>query len=58
LFELFSCATGGALMPSVDATVIGLLSMGAGDIPSLGRFERTSLTDAALMQALKITRQL
>jgi 2-methylcitrate dehydratase PrpD len=47
-----ACATGGALMPSVDAAVAGLLSMGAGEIPSLGRFERTTLSDAALIGSL------
>jgi len=47
-----ACATGGALMPSVDAAVTGLLSMGAGDVPSLGRYERTSLPDAALIGSL------
>jgi 2-methylcitrate dehydratase PrpD len=47
-----ACATGGALMPSVDAAVAGLLSMGAGEIPSLGRYERTTLSDAALIGSL------
>lgn len=28
-----ACATGGAVMPSVDAAVAGLLSMGEGDVP-------------------------
>ncbi len=47
-----ACATGGALMPSVDAAVAGLLTMGAGEIPSLGRYERTTLSDAALIGSL------
>jgi len=47
-----ACATGGALMPSVDAAVAGLLSMGEGDVPSLGRYESTSLPDAALIGSL------
>ncbi len=47
-----ACATGGATMPAVNAAVTGLLSMGAGEIPSLGRYERTSLPDAALIGSL------
>ena len=47
-----ACATGGALMPSVDAAVAGLLTRGAGEIPSLGRYERTTLSDAALIGSL------
>ena len=47
-----ACATGGATMPSVDAAVTGLLSMGSGEIPNLGRQERTSLIDAALLGSL------
>jgi 2-methylcitrate dehydratase PrpD len=48
-----ACATGGASTPSMDAAVQGVLSMGAnGDVPLLGRRERTSLSDAALLGSL------
>jgi len=39
-------------MPSVDAAVKGLLLMGDGDVPVLGRVERLSLPDAALIGSL------
>lgn len=47
-----ACTVGGASMPSVNAAVKGLLSMGGGDVPVLGRVERMSLPDAALMGSL------
>ena len=47
-----ACAVGGSVMPSVDAAVKGLLLMGGGEIPNLGRTERTSLLDAALLGSL------
>ena len=39
-------------MPSVEAAVKGLLMMGKGDVPVLGRVERLSLPDAALIGSL------
>ena len=47
-----ACTVGGSTMPSVDAAVKGLLSMGAGQVPVLGRVERLSLPDAALIGSL------
>lgn len=47
-----ACTVGGARMPSVDAAVKGLLLMGAGNVPVLGRVERLSLPDAALIGSL------
>jgi 2-methylcitrate dehydratase PrpD len=39
-------------MPSVEAAIKGLLMMGTGDVPVLGRVERLSLPDAALIGSL------
>ena len=39
-------------MPSVNAAVKGLLLMGSGEVPVLGRAERFSLSDAALIGSL------
>lgn len=47
-----ACTVGGARMPAVDAAVKGLLLMGAGNVPVLGRVERLSLPDAALIGSL------
>ncbi len=47
-----ACTVGGSRMPSVDAAVKGLLLMGTGTVPVLGRVERLSLPDAALIGSL------
>ena len=47
-----ACTVGGSKMPSVDAAVKGLLMMGKGEVPVLGRVERLSLPDAALIGSL------
>ncbi len=48
-----ACATGGAATPSMDAAVMGVLSMGAnGEVPLLGRRECVHLADAALLGSL------
>jgi len=48
-----ACATGGAATQTMETAVQGVLSMGAGgDVPLLGRRERTSLADAALLGSL------
>jgi len=47
-----ACATGGAVTPSVDTAIKGLLSMGGGHTPLLGRTEQLSLPDAALLGSL------
>ncbi len=47
-----ACTVGGSRMPSVDAAVKGLLLMGSGNVPVLGRVERLSLPDAALIGSL------
>jgi hypothetical protein len=47
-----ACTVGGSRMPAVDAAVKGLLHMGAGSVPVLGRVERMSLPDAALLGSL------
>ena len=47
-----ACTVGGSRMPAVDAAVKGLLHMGTGTVPVLGRVERMSLSDAALLGSL------
>lgn len=48
-----ACAIGGARTATMDAAVRGSQSMQAhGDVPVLGRLERTSVTDAALLGCL------
>ena len=51
------CAVGGAVTPAMDAAVAGLLSMGAGDVPVLGRVERVSMTDSAFLGSLAASAQ-
>lgn len=47
-----ACTVGGSRMPSVEAAVRGLLLMGTGSVPVLGRHESLSLPDAALIGSL------
>jgi 2-methylcitrate dehydratase PrpD len=51
------CAVGGAATPAMDAAVVGLLSMGAGNVPVLGRVERVSMTDSAFLGSLAASAQ-
>ena len=51
------CAVGGAVTPAMDAAVRGLVSMGAGDVPVLGRAERVSVIDSALLGSLAASAQ-
>lgn len=47
-----ACSVGGSRMPSVEAAIKGLLLMGGGEVPVLGRIERMRLADAALIGSL------
>lgn len=46
------CAIGGSRTPAMDAAVRGILAMGAGEIPLLGRRERVDVAGAALLGCL------
>ena len=51
------CAVGGAVTPAMDAAVSGLVSMGEGEVPVLGRVERVTMTDSAFLGSLAASAQ-
>ena len=51
------CAVGGAVTPAMDAAVRGLVSMGVGDVPVLGRAERVTVIDSAFLGSLAASAQ-
>ena len=51
------CAVGGAVTPAMDAAVRGLVSMGGGDVPVLGRAERVTVADSAFLGSLAASAQ-
>lgn len=51
------CAVGGAVTPAMDAAVNGLLSMGGGQVPVLGRAERVAMVDSAFLGSLAASAQ-
>lgn len=51
------CAVGGAVTPAMDAAVNGLVSMGGGQVPVLGRAERVAMVDSAFLGSLAASAQ-